>query len=74
MEFRIIVKKGLDGFLLHVFLIAPLAVRDDHLAELRAVVAEMVQAYDVPAGRLVQLRDGSADDGAADMADVAERI
>ena len=53
MELGIVMQQGLDRFSLDVFLIAPAAISDDHLAELRAVVAEMVDPRDLIAHRIV---------------------
>ena len=58
---------------LHRLTAAPLAVGDDQLAELRAPVAEVVDADAVPARKGVQLLQRMPDDRRAEMPDV-ERL
>ena len=73
MELRVVTEERLDRLALDVFLVAPVAVGADHLAELRPVIAEVVDADRVVAECVVDLVDRVANDGAADVSDV-ERL
>ena len=73
MEFGVIVQQSLDRFSLDILFIPPAAVSDDHLAELRAVISEMVDSRDLVSHRVIYFVDRVADDGTPDMPDM-ERL
>ena len=55
---------------LHVFLLAPGLVGVDHLAELGAPVAQVIDAHGLVAQEIVDALEGMADHGGAQVADV----
>ena len=70
MEFSIIFKQRFNRAPFKLILTAPQSICNNHLAELCAVITEMVDSYNIIACRFIQLMDGISDYGAPDMANV----
>ena len=68
MEFCIVSEKSLDRIFLELFLASPFPESYDHLAELCAVVTEMIDPDDIESHSVIELVDRVAYDSAPDMA------
>ncbi len=55
MELGVVAQEGFDWLVNYVLLVSPMSVSYDHLAELSAVVTEVVDSGNIVAHRIVNL-------------------